>query len=141
MNRRGYLGALATAGLASVAGCSDVAKSVADASPADVNISNEVDDPVAIPVTIEGPDGETVFSRTPSFPDGEGIQQYDNVWETTGDHTAHAAVEAESEGGAAGESGSGPAVTRTVTIPHPDASLIVDYIGDGLDIGTAEGLS
>lgn len=141
MNRRGYLGALATAGVASVAGCSDVAKSVADATPADVNISNETDDPVRIPVTIEGPDGETVFRRAPSFTDGEGTQQYDNVWETTGDHTAHAAVEAESDGWAAGESGSGTAVTRTVTIPHPDASLLVDYIGDGFNVGTVEGLS
>ena len=60
MNRRGYLGALATAGLASVAGCSEVARSVADATPADLNISSEVDVPVAVPVTIEGPDGVTV---------------------------------------------------------------------------------
>jgi hypothetical protein len=135
MNRRGYLGALATAGLASVAGCSEVARSVADATPADLNISSEVDVPIAVPVTIEGPDGVTVFSRSSSFTEGEGTQQYDDIWETTGNHTVRATVEAEIETGTAGGSGSGPAITRTVTIPHPDASLVVDYRADGFEIG------
>jgi len=140
MDRRGYLGALATAGVVSLAGCSDVAESVGNATLEDVNVSSDVDDPIAIPVTIGGPDGATVFDRSPSFTDDD-TEQYDDVWNTTGDHTVYADVEDRARSGAVEHVRAQQPATEQVTIPHPDASLIVEYSADGFTIGTFEQLS
>jgi len=141
MDRRGYLGALATAGVVSLAGCSDVAESVADATLENVNVSSEIDEHITIPVTIEGPNGGTVFDRSPSFTDSGDTEQYEDVWETTGDHTVYADVEDEDRGETAEHVQAQQPVTEPVTIPHPDASLIVECSADGFEIGIFEQLS
>jgi len=137
MDRRECLGALATGAVVTLAGCADVVQSIADSSLEDVNVTSDVEDPITVPVTIEAPDGTTVFDRSPSFDDG-GMEQYGDVWETTGDYTVHADVADESGGETAAERRGQPSVTKPVTIPHRDASLIVEYSPDGFEIGTFE---
>jgi hypothetical protein len=132
MDRRAYLGVLATGGLGAVAGCSEIAKSIADATLKDVNVSSGVEDPIRIAVTVANPGSETIFDRSASFESGGGMEQYEDVWETTGDHAVDASVAGSTEGDGTPRAAS--SVSETVSIPNRDAALIVGYETDGFEI-------
>jgi len=128
MERRIYLGALATLGGVGVAGCSEIGEFIASSGLRDVNVISTVAEPTTIYLRIDSPAGEPVLDETPSFSSGEEDVHYEDVWQTTGEHTTRA------------DPDDGPAVTATTTIESPDDSLIVSYNADGFEIGKPDEL-
>lgn len=128
MQRRTYLGTLAALGGVGVAGCSEVGELIASSGLQDVNVISTVAEPTTIRLRIESPAGEPVLEDTPSFSSGEEDTHYEDIWETTGEHTTRA------------DPDDGPAVTETTTIESLDDSLIVSYEPDGFEIGKPDEL-
>lgn len=130
MRRRRFLAATAVAGVATLAGCSGIVENLAKRALGDVNITNDTDREVTIAVVIESADGSVVFEETvtlspsgsTSGDDSQPSQQFNDVWNSTGEYEVQADVEG------------GPSSTETISIESTDNALLVVFTDEGLEI-------
>lgn len=134
MNRRRYLGLLGSGVTASLTGCSAIIDGLLDVALEDVNVATDSEEPVTIQVEIADLDGTMVFEESAFFEgvdgdDEEATEQYEDVWQETGEYRVRADLE------------DGPVEIETIEIEETDDPLLVLHEDDEIEIGFFENLA
>lgn len=130
LGRRPLLAGLATTTLGLTAGCTAIINTLADQVLGDVNLFNQIEQPVSGTITIRGPDGNEVLStsfdlaaQTGDEPTEGASKTYNDVWQGAGAYEV--SVELADGQTIRGES----SATETVNIDAPDEEMLAVAFG------------